>query len=383
MNISYFIENILNNILDILTEEQLQNYICNQYKLGSISFTIYSSLSLFNQILYFQSNTQNFTQHFKLDYINYIKYFFNIYIEKLRYTFYYYEKVNIIFPLIFSLLDDGYITLDRVVSQGVPSRSAVTQLFVGAFVGPNNVVQTIPSMFSHPGYRPLATEIGPEGKGRPYSMDYIRSTYGIVKSSRYRNVRTWPFFSSHVLGDRSEKDTLNKIVAGITDVHIKDFENAEAEQIKSIETEVKTVSPDKIGATAKNSKQESQEGGLFGLFEKEKGIYTKATVSRIPNFVSVKGSIYAAAFAHAEYLGMFFFGAFRLPGMKNPTAGNDVAVFTLHSDGVKIHYTPFKAVVQSIPEQDPTESTTLVNKTVKSRRHNRNTRNTRNTRRRV
>jgi hypothetical protein len=70
----------------------------------------------------------------------------------------------------------------------------------------------------------------------------------------------------------------------------------------------------------------------------DKALYEKNTMMRVPNFVSVQGSVYAYAFAHAEYLGMFFFGGFRLPGMKNPASKN-VAYFDLTSTGVKVQYT--------------------------------------------
>ena len=53
-------------------------------------------------------------------------------------------------------LDSGLITLDRVVSQMVPSLIASTQLLTSGgtgLLGPNDVVATIPAGYSHPGYR--------------------------------------------------------------------------------------------------------------------------------------------------------------------------------------------------------------------------------------
>jgi len=66
-------------------------------------------------------------------------------------------------------------------------------------------------------------------------------------------------------------------------------------------------------------------------------VYSKATATHIPNFLSVQGSTYAYGFAHAEYLGMFFLGGFRLAGMLNPASVSD-AFFDLCADGVKIQY---------------------------------------------
>lgn len=205
------------------------------------------------------------------------------------------------------LLDDGLITLDRVVSQKVPSRSATTQLAVGAFMGPNNVIPTIPAGFSHPGYRPLLTEMNPEKNGRPYSMDFIRSTYGIPNSGRYRDERTNPF---------------NKLDA--------------------LDGE---INPSSVPTTV-------QQGGVFGLFEAQKKQYDELTKKRIPNLVSVQGSPRAYAFAHAEYLGMFFFGGFRLAGMKNPASGSYVASFVLNTGNVITRYDKFKPVteIKEVPE---------------------------------
>jgi hypothetical protein len=78
-----------------------------------------------------------------------------------------------------------------------------------------------------------------------------------------------------------------------------------------------------------------QDGGFMS--SKDKQIYEEATLKRIPNFVSVQGSAYAYGFAHAEYLGMFFMGGFRLYGMKNP-AKDKQAVFGFYDDGVKTTY---------------------------------------------
>jgi hypothetical protein len=225
-----------------------------------------------------------------------------------------------------TLLDEGLITLDRVVSQKVPARSSATQVLVGGMGGPNDVIPNIPAGFSHPGYRPLATDVKPESKGRPYSMDFIRSTYGIEKAGRYRDERTWPFEDAMSLGDRAQKSQLNSTVSQLTGVQSVPEEPSAAAVMSELNK--------KAGGGRK------QTGGLFGVGA-QKSVYDKLTAQRIPNFISVQGSAYAFTFAHAEYMGMFFFGGFRLPGMKNPATGTYMARFPLTTGGVDIVYEPF------------------------------------------
>jgi hypothetical protein len=62
-----------------------------------------------------------------------------------------------------------------------------------------------------------------------------------------------------------------------------------------------------------------------------------------------------SAFAHGEYLGMFFAGVLRLAGMKNPANGNNVAYFSLFPSGVTINYVDFKPtlelnIIKDVPE---------------------------------
>jgi len=224
-------------------------------------------------------------------------------------------------------LDSGFVTLDRVVSQKVAARSASTQLLVGGIAGPNDVIPTIPAGFCHPGYRPLANPLKnfkPEANGRPYSIDYIRKFYGVQTSTRYRDPKTWPFPDALELGDRKQKDALKQKVTQLTSLQqVPDEQDPAAPNVKV--------------------KQEPQEGG-----GPDKAIYEASTLKRIPNFVSVQGSVYAYGFAHAEYLGMFFFGGFRLPGMKNPTSKNRIATFDLCPDGVKVQYTTINSVSKNI-----------------------------------
>ena len=213
-------------------------------------------------------------------------------------------------------LDSGLITLDRVVSQKVAARSAATQLLVGGISGPNDVIPTIPAGFSHPGFRPLATNVGPEAGGRPYSIDNVRKFYGVTSSTRYRDAATWPFTENMNLGDMSQRAALGKIVADIT-------------QVTSVPEDATKLPSELEGVTVKEG---PQEGGSAA-----KDVYSKATQTHIPNFLSVQGSTYAYGFAHAEYLGMFFLGGFRLAGMLNPASVSD-AFFDLCADGVKIQY---------------------------------------------
>jgi hypothetical protein len=230
-------------------------------------------------------------------------------------------------------LDSKLVTFDRVVSQAISARSAATQLFVGGVAGPNDVIPTIPAGFAHPGFRPLANEFKPEANGRPYGLDNVRKFYGVESSSRYRDPKTWPFEHDLKYGDFANKAELNKIV--------KDLIGLEAPDTS---TEVPALIKDAVPAAANTSVAPApQTGGLFGgLFGigSEKTKYETATKSHIPNFLSVQGNKNAAAFAHAEYLGMFYFGVFRLPGMKNPGSGNNVAYFEMDDTGVKISYDP-------------------------------------------
>jgi len=219
-------------------------------------------------------------------------------------------------------LDSGLITLDRVVSQKVAS------VMPTAGLSGNDIIPNIPAGFSHPGFRPLATEIRPEANGRPYSIDNVRKLYGVETKTRYREPTTWPFLESVNLGDRAKSSELKSIVSKLTG---------------------ESVIPDEIPVVAQDIKEAPtdptalQEGGLFGFGAKsQKSIYSDETKKHIPNFLSVSGSIYAAAFAHGEYLGMFFMGGFRLPGMKNPGAGTSTAYFELFPNGVGIKYDTFK-----------------------------------------
>jgi hypothetical protein len=229
-------------------------------------------------------------------------------------------------------LDTGLVTVDRVVSQKIAAVSAATQLLVGGPVGPNNVIPTIPARFSHPGYRPLATELMPQSNGRPYSIDKVRGFYGVASKTRYRDAATWPFPEPVGLGDRAQAAALKQTVAAITNVPAASIpEQGDVVMPKEFAKNIAVVPDADENPTAPTV-------GGFG-FTKAKREYDNLTKTHVPNFVSVQGSAYAYGFAHGEYLGMFFLGGFRLPGMKNPAA-NGIAYFALGEDGVKTQYLP-------------------------------------------
>jgi hypothetical protein len=135
------------------------------------------------------------------------------------------------------------------------------------------------------------------------------------------------------LGDRAQATKLAEIVKGLTGV-TPPTETEEAAAKAATEKEAAAAKP---AAGANEDPSAPTQGGAFMQPEKTK--YEQATKTHIPNFISVQGSTYAYGFAHAEYLGMFFLGAFRLAGMKNP-AKTSIAVFKLYDDGVKLGYVP-------------------------------------------
>lgn len=233
------------------------------------------------------------------------------------------------------LILNGSITLDRVVSQIISSRSTSALVML-------DPVPSMPPGFSHPGFRPLMLEVKPESKGRPYGLDYVRMFYGVESSSRYRQASTWPFPEDDIgLGDMKNSARLNQIVEGIT--NIKDVLDTRGEMpapgdLEALKgfVEPEGDTPNKISNTS-TRKNRKQQGGLG--FTEAKRLYDSKTVEQIPNFLSVMPSNYAKVWPlmHTEYFGMFFLGAFRLRGMKNPE-GEYSAVFRLFSDGVQITY---------------------------------------------
>ena len=166
-------------------------------------------------------------------------------------------------------LDSGFLTLDRVVSQAVPTVTTITTTLVHTLTSANDMVPSLPPGLSHPGFRPLIFESNPERKGRPYQLSNIRKYYGVPSTTNYRDSRTWPF---------SE-----------------------------------TTMPSPVSLESKENLEEftqtlPQSGGVSA----DKLIYDKGTKHHMPNQISVRGPICATTllFAHAEYMGMFFLGAF-------------------------------------------------------------------------
>lgn len=243
-------------------------------------------------------------------------------------------------------LDTGLVTLDRVVSQKVPARSAATQILVGGPMGPNNVIPTIPARFSHPGFKPLATDFRPEANGRPYSIENVRAFYGVPSKTRYRDPATWPFNEAVTLGDRAQSGALSQMVAGLTQVDAASIPPA-GDVVMPTEL-AKNVA---VAADSDDNPSTPTMVGGFG-FTEAKRTYDAATATHIPNFLSVQGSVYAFGFAHGEYLGMFFMGGFRLAGMKNP-AKDGTAYFLLGEDGVKIQYVRPLGGTASAAENNP------------------------------
>jgi len=79
-------------------------------------------------------------------------------------------------------LDNGFLTLDRVVSQ------AKTLTIRGVSLGVIDAIPSIPAGFSHPGYQPLKTELFVEEKtGRAYQLKNIE---GVFKKQAGGNKRT-------------------------------------------------------------------------------------------------------------------------------------------------------------------------------------------------
>jgi len=231
-------------------------------------------------------------------------------------------------------LDSGLITLDRVVSQRFPALCAATQLLIGGLIGPNDVIPTIPIGFSHPGFRPLSTERHPQEKGRPYSLDQIRTFYGVPTENRYREDSTWAFPESMTLNEKSSVEILQRIVKKLTGV--------------LSEPEGSIPAPKDL--TVSNSTVPSSElVQVGGALKSQKEIYKVNTKQHIPNFISVRGAASAYSFAHSEYLGMIFRGAYRGRGRKNP-AKRSIAYFELCSSGVRIRYEPWTGVTNATPK---------------------------------
>ena len=235
-------------------------------------------------------------------------------------------------------LDSGLVTLDRIVSQAVAARSTGLHGSIAgiAIAGPlaagQNMVPTLPYGFVHPGFRPLLSDIRPEANGRPYSLDWVRSFYGIPGSNRRRDKRTWPFPNESWDWDTRNNKNINNIVGKITGL----TPLVDSDKPPLIYSDKKLAVPLVKGDD--NEEEEPMKGGSA------KSEYASATQNHIPNFLSVQGSPWAAlSTAHGEYLGMFYFKTIRLKGMKNPVPDNSnlCAFFEIYPSGVKINYLNF------------------------------------------
>ena len=183
-------------------------------------------------------------------------------------------------------LDQGILTCDRVANKA------------------DNITH-VPLVFNHPGFRPLKTEHQPEAGGRPYQIHNIRTYYGVQSTKEGRDCITWPFTT----------ECLMKL-------NIKSSESIKLAQ-KQIDNAEKTTS-----------------GGFGGLVGTESLKYKNGTKKHMPNYINYKYLIFPH-WAHVEYLGMTFMGAFRIPGRgyKN-CATTHIAYFKLNDAGVNIDYLP-------------------------------------------
>ena len=238
------------------------------------------------------------------------------------------------------------MTLDRVVSQLTPARSASGQSLQGAAIllGPSDGVPTVPAGFSHPGFRPLATDINPESGGRPYTFDKVRQFYGINSKDRsFRDGYAWPFGTTIDYDSIHKKaevqEIVNQITGGLSAPEESLPDTAQLQEEADMPVEKASVG-----------------GGIFSSSAKD--IYNQKTKEHIPDFLSIRGSKWASGFAHAEYFGMFFVKALRKPGMKNPASGTDIAYFGLYPSGVKIQWFD-QATKSSVANYMPIAPTTM------------------------
>jgi hypothetical protein len=196
-------------------------------------------------------------------------------------------------------------------------------------MGPNDIVPLIPIGFSHPGFRPLISERHSDRDGRPFTIDHIRTLYGVESNTRSRDPHTWPFSESIDLWNKENKEKLDTIINDLTSLHL---------------VEDKPIQPIIDLEDVSIPHQANQVGG--SLFSKDKHIYEIATKYHVPNFVSIKGHRDAYVFAHLEYLGMFFGNAFRTKKLKHP-ANKSTAYFEICRSGIKINYVPFNTTPSS------------------------------------
>ena len=116
-------------------------------------------------------------------------------------------------------------------------------------------------------------------------------------------------------------------------------------------------------------RRKTQRGGAFWEGP-EKQKYKNETVTHMPTLVLIGAiTLKGQTFAHAEYFDMTYFGAFRLPGMKNPgylvkeTKTRYTFVGRVYEDGIAYEYKESKSNIidasDAIPDPDPTDKTDM------------------------
>lgn len=201
-------------------------------------------------------------------------------------------------------IDSGLITLDRIVNQAISTSSNTIQnthavfgvATLGlAFFGPNDNLQSFPLGFHQPGY--IVDSKDNTDNEIPYSINNLRKFFGASDSdTNYRDPKTWPFLENINFDNRYYKNELNTEIEKIVNFDIKPYD---------------LLFPQIIGAGE----------------------------NKMSNFISHRGSQYTYATAHAEYLGLFYFGIIRIAELqKNPTLKGEIAYFSLYDSGVKIKY---------------------------------------------
>ena len=179
-------------------------------------------------------------------------------------------------------LDSGYMTYDRVITQTNPTPTSKAH----AIFLKNDYIPAFPMGFEHPGYNPTddSTKIT-----HPYSMDLVRTIYGIPTDTRFREKKTWPFKEPMDLF--AKKDELKEAV------------------------------------------KDSMVGGSCS-----KDSLVKAK-GHMPNFLSIS-PVPNRIFVHGETLGMVNQAGHRFYGIKNPVRPESdlVAYFSLCPTGVRIQY---------------------------------------------
>jgi hypothetical protein len=116
---------------------------------------------------------------------------------------------------------------------------------------------------------------------------------------------------------------------------------------------------------SQGGRRKTQRGGAFWEGP-EKQKYKNETGTHMPTLVLIGAiTLKGQTFAHAEYFDMTYFGAFRLPGMKNPgylvkeTKTRYTFVGRVYEDGIAYEYKESTSNIidasDAIPDPDPTD----------------------------